>query len=71
MTMAGRKGPKPTEKPYVDMNLPKPLENEYAEIAWAIPKCGEKFKPVNIPRAKVTEGQVRIEVLYTGVSTND
>jgi hypothetical protein len=41
--------------PHQDTELPEPLESEYKEVAWAIPKLGGKITPIWISRPKVTE----------------
>ena len=38
----------------INHELPAPLESEFAEIAWGIPKSGEKHAPIWIARPKVT-----------------
>ena len=46
----------------INHELPAPLESEFAEIAWGIPKSGEKHAPIWIARPKVT-GKFEVEVL--------
>ena len=71
-TMAGKMDTnKATEKPFTNMSLPEPQADEYRELAWAIPTAGAKLKPMYVPRTKVTTGQVRIEILFTGVNRVD
>ena len=51
--------------------MPDPQENEYSEVAWGIQKMGEKFTPFKIPRGKVTDNQVKFEMLYAGICHTD
>ena len=53
------------------IDLPKPLDSEYSEIAWGIEKCGEDHKPLWIPRPKVTDHQVKFEMLFCGICHTD
>ena len=46
-------------------------ENEYKEIAWGLAKFGDKFSPFYINRPKVSDYDVRFEVLYCGVCHSD
>jgi len=51
-----------------------PEESEYSTIGWALQKPwvqGGEFKPVNFPRGKVTDHDVRIDNLYCGVCHSD
>jgi len=34
----------------MQMDCPEPLEDEYREVAWGIPRYGEKFQPIWINR---------------------
>ena len=45
----------------INHELPAPLESEFAEIAWGIPKSGEKHAPIWIARPKVT-GKFEVQV---------
>ena len=45
----------------INHELPAPLESEFAEIAWGIPKSGEKHAPIWIARPKVT-GKFEVKV---------
>ena len=47
----------------INHELPAPLESEFAEIAWGIPKSGEKHAPIWIARPKVT-GKFEVKVIY-------
>jgi len=51
---------------YVEAELPAPLGTEYKEVAWAVPKFGEFHRPIWIARPKVTDYQVKFEMLYCG-----
>jgi hypothetical protein len=51
---------------YVEAELPAPLSSEYKEVAWAVPKFGEHHRPIWIARPKVTDYQVKFEMLYCG-----
>jgi len=55
----------------INHELPAPLESEFAEIAWGIPKSGEKHAPIWIARPKVTDSAVRFEMLYCGICHSD
>ena len=46
----------------INHELPAPLESEFAEIAWGIPKSGEKHAPIWIARPKVT-GKLELKVI--------
>jgi hypothetical protein len=41
--------------PYTETVLPEPLDSEYKEVAWAVPKYGAKHEPIWINRPKVTD----------------
>ena len=45
----------------INHELPAPLESEFAEIAWGIPKSGEKHAPIWIARPKVT-GKLELKI---------
>ena len=62
---------KPTAKPSVAKELPPPLESEYQEQAWAIKTQGEKFTPIWIARPKVTDFDVKFELLFSGICHTD
>ena len=47
------------------------MESEYKEVAWAIPKLGGKTTPIWISRPKVTEFQVKFEMLFCGICHSD
>ena len=34
--------------------IPPTQDDEYREVAWAVPNIGEEFEPVHINRPKVT-----------------
>jgi len=51
--------------------IKEPREDEYREVAWAIPKYGEKFEPTWINRGKVRSDDVKFEMLYNGVCHTD
>ncbi len=51
--------------------LPEPLDSEYKEVAWAIPKLGEKIAPIWISRPKVFGHQVKFEMLFCGICHSD
>jgi hypothetical protein len=51
---------------YVEAELPAPLSSEYKEVAWAVPKFGEHHRPIWIARPKVTDHQVKFEMLFCG-----
>jgi uncharacterized zinc-type alcohol dehydrogenase-like protein len=51
--------------------LASPQDDEYPEVAWGVHKMGEKISPFVIPRAKVTESQVKFDMLYAGVCHTD
>jgi len=55
----------------INHELPPPLDSEYLEVAWGIPKSDGKHTPMLIARPKVTKHQVRFEVLYCGVCHSD
>jgi len=40
--------------PPKNIEYPEPLESEYKDVAWGIPKHGEKITPIFINRPKVT-----------------
>ena len=49
----------------INHELPAPLESEFAEIAWGIPKSGEKHAPIWIARPKVTgKFEVKVNKFY-------
>ena len=43
----------------IQKDVPDCADNEYKEVAWAIPKYGEKFAPIWINRPKVGDYDVR------------
>ena len=47
----------------INHELPAPLESEFAEVAWGIPKSGEKHAPIWIARPKVT-GKLELKVIH-------
>ena len=53
----------------INHELPAPLESEFAEIAWGIPKSGEKHAPIWIARPKVT-GNLELMVIYFQKTTS-
>ena len=55
----------------INHELPPPLESEFLETAWAIPKSGEKHVPMWIARPKVTDFAVKFEMLYSGICHSD
>jgi len=55
----------------VNHELPPPLDSEFLETAWAIPKSGEKHVPIWIARPKVTDFAVKFEMLYCGICHSD
>lgn len=57
--------------PYQETVLPAPLDSEYKEVAWAVPKFGAPHEPIWISRPKVTDHQVKFEMLYAGICHSD
>jgi uncharacterized zinc-type alcohol dehydrogenase-like protein len=57
--------------PAKNIEIPEPLDSEYRDVAWAIPKEGEKFAPIWINRPNVTDYDVKFEVLYCGICHSD
>lgn len=57
--------------PYQETVLPSPLDSEYKEVAWAVPKFGAPHEPIWISRPKVTDYQVKFEMLYAGICHSD
>ena len=55
----------------INTKYPAPLESEYKEIAWGIPKSGDNHSPMWISRPKVTDHAVKFELLYCGVCHSD
>lgn len=55
----------------VQKNIPEFGDNEYKEVAWGIPKFGEKHAPIWINRPKVGEFDVKFEMKYCGVCHSD
>ena len=55
----------------VHKEIPEPLDCEYKEVGWAIPKYGEKFKPIWINKGKVGDMHVKFEMKYCGVCHSD
>lgn len=51
--------------------VPKCLESEYPEVAWGLEKQGNKHTAFNIPRPKVTDFDVKFEMLYCGICHSD
>ena len=60
-------------KTAVNTTIPAPLENEYREVAWAIPEYSAtpKFEPVWINRPNVQDHDVKFEMLYCGICHSD
>ena len=53
------------------MDIPACGDNEYREIAWGIPKFGEKFQPIWINRPKVGDNDVKFAMKYCGICHSD
>jgi len=53
------------------VEIKEPRDDEYKEVAWALPKVGEKFAPIWINRGKVRDEDVRFEILYNGICHSD
>jgi len=53
------------------MDIPPPRDDEYKEVAWSIPKFGDKFTPTWINRPKCNEFDVKFELIYCGVCHSD
>ena len=63
-------GPNPAETAkYKEIKAPR--EDEYRDVAWAIPKYGEKFEPIWINRGNVRDDDVKFEMLYNGICHTD
>ena len=56
---------------YKETELPAPLNSEYKEVAWAVPKFGSLHRPIWISRPKVTDQQIRFEILFCGICHSD
>lgn len=54
-----------------NFGMPEPLENEYKEVAWGMPKQGEKFAPMWINRHNIAVKDVKFDVLYCGICHSD
>ena len=54
-----------------NFGMPEPMDNEYKEVAWGIPKEGDKFAPMWINRHHVGEMDVKFDVLYCGICHSD
>jgi len=57
--------------PPVQKDIPAAQDDEYREVAWAIPKFGEPFAPVWINRPKVGDKDVKFELKYCGICHSD
>ena len=55
----------------IQKDIPACGDNEYKEVAWAIPKFGEKFAPIWINRPKVGDMDVKFEMKYCGICHSD
>ena len=55
----------------INHELPPPLDSEFLETAWGIPRSGEKHEPMWIARPKVTDFAVKFEMLYCGICHSD
>jgi len=55
----------------IQKEIKEPRDDEYREVAWAIPKFGEKFTPTWINRGKVRDDDVKFEMLYNGICHTD
>jgi D-arabinose 1-dehydrogenase-like Zn-dependent alcohol dehydrogenase len=51
--------------------MPPVGEDEYREVAWGIPKHGDKVQPMWINRHKVRDGDVKFEIKYCGICHSD
>lgn len=51
--------------------VPAPLDSEYQEVAWGLPKWGENFAPMVINRGKIGDYDCRLEMHYCGVCHTD
>ena len=54
-----------------DMPIPPARDDEYAEKAWGIEKCGQNFKQLDIVRPKVRELDVKVDVHWCGICHTD
>lgn len=55
----------------INHEMPTPLDSEYPEVMWGIPRSGEPHIPMWIPRPKVTDHAVKFEMLYCGICHSD
>ena len=51
--------------------IPAKQDDEYREVAWAIPKYGEGFEPIWINRPNVKDHDVKFEMLFCGICHSD
>jgi uncharacterized zinc-type alcohol dehydrogenase-like protein len=51
--------------------MPATQSDEYQEVAWAVPKFGEKFEPIHINRANAAPGMVKFKMLFCGICHTD
>jgi uncharacterized zinc-type alcohol dehydrogenase-like protein len=59
------------DKGHTVYEMPAAQEDEYQEVAWGVPKHGEKFEPMHINRAKVAPGMVKFKMLFCGICHTD
>jgi hypothetical protein len=62
---------KKMDKGHTVYKMPAAQNDEYQEVAWGVPKHGEKFEPMHINRAKVAPGMVKFKMLYCGICHTD
>jgi uncharacterized zinc-type alcohol dehydrogenase-like protein len=55
----------------IQKDIPPCGDNEYREVAWGIPKFGEKFCPMWINRPVVGDYDVKFEMKYCGICHSD
>ena len=56
---------------FVQKEIPPCGDGEYEEIAWGLPKLGDKFVPLIINRPKVGDYDVKFELKYSGICHSD
>ena len=54
-----------------NFGIPAAQDDEYREIAWGMPKQGEKFSPMWINRHNPSDHDVKFDVLYCGICHSD
>ena len=54
-----------------NFGIPAAKDDEYRDVAWGVPKKGEKIAPMWFNRPVPKEKDVKMEVLFCGICHSD